>query len=252
MTISLELSGLTPDQRPAATWASALLLALARSEHAGRFPRRLTEPDHATWSRFRGRLTATDFVTLLLEDAAVLHPTPFSPVALGVPFRPDRLPEALSAAWLSAILAATPATVDDSAAYVTDQARRLGLPTRIARSDLHVVKSHQRVLELPGTGGQLSFHLATTHRDLSLQDTFTVACATWQELALAALVGLELNAPPAAFVHAADSDALRAPDHPLRTRSYDFVVGLHPDKGGLFRAEDQLAIWFPAARIVLV
>jgi hypothetical protein len=30
------------------------------------------------------------------------------------------------------------------------------------------------------------------------------------------------------------------------------VVGLHPDKGGLFRAADQLEIWFPDARILLV
>ena len=32
----------------------------------------------------------------------------------------------------------------------------------------------------------------------------------------------------------------------------DFVVGLHPTKGGLFRDEDQLAIWFSDARRLLV
>ena len=45
---------------------------------------------------------------------------------------------------------------------------------------------------------------------------------------------------------------LREPAHKLRQRSFDFVVGLHPDKGGLFRVEDQLAIWFSGTRIVLV
>jgi hypothetical protein len=249
-----DLSGLASDLRPAAAWASALLLSLARSERAGRLPPRLTEPSHATWTRFRGRLTASDFVAILLEDASVLHPIPFSAAALGVPFRPDRLPEHLCSTWLSAILSAPAPSPDgsDGPDYIVDQARRLGLTSRLARSDLHVVKSHQRVLELPGTGGQLSHHLATTHRDLSLQDTFTVACATWQELTLAALAGLDLNAPPAAFVHAVDPASLRNPDHPLRARSFDFVIGLSPDKGGLFRVEDQLSIWFPSARIVLV
>jgi hypothetical protein len=45
---------------------------------------------------------------------------------------------------------------------------------------------------------------------------------------------------------------LRNAEHPLRQRSFDFVVGLHPDKGGLFRVEDQLAIWFPNAKKILV
>ena len=34
----------------------------------------------------------------------------------------------------------------------------------------------------------------------------------------------------------------------MRQRTFDFVIGLHPDKGGLFRIENQLAIWFPTAK----
>jgi hypothetical protein len=122
----------------------------------------------------------------------------------------------------------------------------------MARSDLHVVKPHQKVLELPGTGGQLAHHIVRAQGDVTLQDNFTLACSTWQELTLAGVVALDLGAPHTDFItKLADSD-LRDAAHPLRQRSFDFVIGLHPDKGGLFRIEDQLAIWFPTAKILLV
>ena len=66
------------------------------------------------------------------------------------------------------------------------------------------------------------------------------------------MVALDLGAPHTDFiVKLADND-LRDATHPLRQRSFDFVIGLHPDKGGLFRIEDQLAIWFPTAKVLLV
>jgi hypothetical protein len=246
----LDLAALTSPQRPTGAWAAALLRALARDEVAGRRPVRLTEPQLATWTRFRGRLTATDLVTLLFEDAAVLHRVPFDPAALGDAVRLSQLPPNVAATWLTA-LASTDLT-PPSADYITEQARLLGLPTRMARSELHVVKSHQKVLELPGTGGQLAHHLVRSQRDVTLQDNFTLACSTWQELTLAGVVALDLGAPHTDFiVKLADND-LRDATHPLRQRSFDFVIGLHPDKGGLFRVEDQLAIWFPTAKVLLV
>ena len=136
--------------------------------------------------------------------------------------------------------------------YIGEQARLLGLPTRMARSELHVVKPHQKVLELPGTGGQLAHHLVSGQRDLTLQDNFVVACGSWQELTLAGVIALELGAPNADFATQVEVDDLRDSGHPLRQRSFDFVVGLHPDKGGRFGVPDQLAIWFPAAKILLV
>jgi hypothetical protein len=246
----LDLAALTSPQRPTGAWAAALLRALARDEVAGRRPVRLTEPQLATWTRFRGRLTATDLVTLLFEDAAVLHRVPFDPAALGDAVRLPRLPPEVAATWL-ATLASTDLAAP-SADYITEQARLLGLPTRMARSDLHVVKPHQKVLELPGTGGQLAHHIVRAQGDVTLQDNFTLACSTWQELTLAGVVALDLGAPHTDFItKLADSD-LRDAAHPLRQRSFDFVIGLHPDKGGLFRIEDQLAIWFPTAKILLV
>jgi hypothetical protein len=247
---TIDISSLTNEQRPTGTWAVSLLHAIARDEAAGRRTPRLTEPRLDTWTRFRGRLTSVDLIALLFEDAAVLHRIPFDVVAVGGPLQPERLPESLTDQWLEALAALS--LTNSGADYVQEQARLLGLPTRIARSDLHVVKPHQKVLELPGTGGQLAHYLASSQRDLTLQDNFTVACSSWQELTLAGIVALELAAPHSDFAARIEVEELKNPDHGIRRRSFDFVVGLHPDKGGMFRVEDQLAMWFPTAKILLV
>jgi len=247
---NLDLSGVAEDQRPTALWAASLLRALARDEVAGRRPQRLTEPQFGTWSRFRGRLTSADLIALLFEDAAVLHRVPFDAAALGDVIGPERLTETAADAWVRS-LGSWPHD-EASSDYVLEQARFLGLPTRLARSELHVVKPHQKVLELPGTGGQLAHHLVSSQRDLTLQDNFVVACGSWQELTLAGVIALEVGAPHSEFASPVAVDDLRKAEHPIRQRSFDFVVGLHPDKGGLLRVEDQLAIWFPTAKILLV
>lgn len=250
MNQALDLSGLNAEQRPTGAWAAALVHALARDEAAGRRPERLTEPRQDTWRRFRGRLTATDFLSLLFEDAAVLHRIPFDPAAVGGSVRPEALPDATVESWLNAIAHADLSTAGPN--YILDQAKRIGLPTRLARSDLHVVKPHQKVLELPGTGGQLAHHLVSAQQDLTLQDNFVIACSTWQELTLAGVVALDLGSPHTDFIVATEVSALRALEHPLRQRSFDFVIGLHPEKGGLFRYENQLASWFSNATVLLV
>jgi hypothetical protein len=250
MPSTLDVGSLSSEQRASGTWAASLLHALARDEVSGRRPQRLTEPRLATWNRFRGRLSATDLVSLLFEDAAVIHRVPFDASAVGGPLRVERLPESVTQSWIDAIGSLD---LEGSAAdYIADQAKLLGLPTRMARSDLHVVKPHQKVLELPGTGGQLAHHLVSSQNDLSLKDNFTVACGSWQELTLAGIVALELSAPNTEFATRVDVADLRDAKHPLRQRSFDFVIGLHPDKGGLFRVEDQLAIWFSGAKVLLV
>ena len=247
---TLDVAGLTDEQRPTGAWAASLLHALARDEAAGRRSRRLTEPNLATWTRFRGRLTSVDLAALLFEDAAVLHRVPFDAAAIGGSLAFEQIPTAIADEWLRAI----PELPLDAAGadYILEQARLLGIPTRMARSELHVVKAHQKVLELPGTGGQLAHHLVTTQAGLTVHDNFVVACGAWNELTLAGIVALDLAAPHSDFVVPVNVEELRKPDHPIRQRSFDFVIGLDPDKGGLFRVEDQLAIWFPSAKIVLV
>lgn len=247
---ALDISALPQVQEPMAAWAVALLHALARDEAAGRRTQRLTEQGLGTWKRFRGRLTSVDLAELLFEDAAVLHPIPFAPAAVGGSFKLSRLSEPTVDGWIDAVLGMNLTAA--GAEYILAQAKLLGISTRLARSDLHVVKPHQRVLELPGTGGQLAHHVVSSQRDLTLQDNCVIACSSWQELTLAGVVALDLGAPHTEFVARVDIEGLRDPNHPLRQRIFDFVVGLHPDKGGLFRIEEQLAIWFPQARVLLV
>jgi hypothetical protein len=210
----------------------------------------VTEAKQATWSRFRGRLQARDLLALIFEDAAVIHPIPFDPNLMGADIHLDHLPNDLVQTWLDTLPNLDLRT--PGADYILEQAQLLGLPTRMGRSDLHVIKQHQRVLELPGTGGQLAHHLVSTTPELSLQSNFTIACGTWKELALAGLVALDVGAPHADFVLSVETDGLQQSTHPLRQRTFDVVIGLHPDKGGLFQEANQLAIWFPAAKILLV
>lgn len=140
------------------TYAAALLEAIAREEASGRRRARLTEPGQATWQRFRGRLGNADLLRLLAEDAAVVHPLPFSATRVGMSL--DELNDGV----VDRFIANLPSTdlKRSSGAYIEAQAQRLGLPTKLARSDLHQVKRHQKVLELPGTGGQLCHHLVST------------------------------------------------------------------------------------------
>ncbi|MBI2893938.1 MAG: hypothetical protein HYY06_10330 [Deltaproteobacteria bacterium] len=231
-------------------YAQALLHALARDEAAGRRPPRLTEPGQATWQRFCGRLGSGDFLRLLAEDAAVVHPIPFDTIRLSTELSLDLVPDQLVDDWLAALpsLDLTKSATD----YIGDQARLLGVTTQLARSELQQVKRHQRVLELPGTGGQLAHHLVATQPELSLQGNCVVACDGWRQLTLAGIVGLDLGAPNSDYVVAASAAALREDRHPLRQQRFDFVVGLRPDKGGELQVEDELALWFHGARIVLV
>lgn len=98
--LSFDVSTLSDAQRPTGVWTASLLHALARDEVAGRRRPRLTEPKLDTWARFRGRLSSVDLVSLLFEDAAVLHRVPFDPEAVGGSLRPSRLPESVTDGWL--------------------------------------------------------------------------------------------------------------------------------------------------------
>lgn len=232
-----------------ADYTRVLLLALARDEALERRPARLIEPGQATWQRFRGRLSSADLFRLLVEDAGVVHPIPFDPTRLRAPFDLADLDDELVDELLKSL-----ATLDlrrPPAEYGDEQARHLGITPRLARSELHQVKPHQKVLELPGTGGLLSHHLVTTQAGLTLQQNCTIACDGWRELTLAGVIALDREAPHTDFVVAAATTDLGDPAHPLRQQSVDFVVGLRPDKGGKLQAADQLALWFHGAKIVL-
>jgi hypothetical protein len=232
----------------ASTYARTLFDALVRDEASGRRGPRLTEAGQATWQRFRGRLGSADLLRLLAEDGAVLHPIPFAPGQVGVSL------DDVEDAAIDQLLVDLPARdlTRPGAEYIESQAQLLGVPTRLARSELHQVKPHQKVLELPGTGGQLCHHLVSTQAGLSLQGNCMIACGSWPELVLAGCVALELGAPNSSFIVSATAEDLKHDQHPLRQQRFDFVVGLRPEKGGKLMAADQLALWFHGAKLVLV
>jgi hypothetical protein len=241
---ALPIRDIGAEHAPAAAYGAAVLHALAREEQAERRPRRLLEPDQATWARFRGRLGARDFLELLLEDAAVTQPHPFhAATVLPAPAALGSLPHDLVAGWIAAL-----PTLDlaaPSADYIATQAKQLGVTVRGAKADLHRVKPHHKILEAPGSGGQLALHMIQTRPELHLRDSFTIACCGWAEATLAGLVAVELAT-------SGDLPITVDPDlGELRKRSFDYVVGLTPDKGG---RHDALALrrLFPGAEVVLV
>lgn len=244
---SLSVSNLSAKARVVGSFVAAVVYALAREELRGKRPKRLTEPGLATWKRFRGWLGPRDLVELVLQDAATTQPVPFD---VGRVFDDGAralrsLPQERVGDWLGML--------DDieldaaGGAYITAQAAQLGIDTRLARSDLVKVKAHHRVLELPGTGGQLAYHMVTTQDELYLQDVFTIACDSWQELTLAGLVAVELGLTGEPPVRLDPDLSLAAGDR----ERFTHVVGISPDKGGLFEPS-MLAERFPRANVVLV
>jgi hypothetical protein len=245
--LTLPLDGLAAAQKTLAVYAAAILHALARDEQAGRRPRRLTEDGLVTWERFRHLLGPTHLLQLLAEDAAVGHSVPFDAAAFLDGPGLERLDEDLVGKWLQAL---PDLDLDaDSVAYVQAQARLLGVSERMARSDLHKVQAHHKILELPGSGGQLSHFLA--HRDgIYLQDAVTIACKDKSELILAGLIAVELGAPDARAFASIDPELNEARQDTRRT-SFHYVLGRAPDKGGLYKKERLLEI-FPSATVLLV
>jgi len=245
----IDLRGLSEQVQDAARYLSAALHALAREETLGRRSRRLLEDDLATWQRFRGRLTETDLALLLLEDAAVTQPFAFDAAGVlgATAVHLDRLDPARLRPWLRALpgLPLAQAAGD----YLGEQARRLGLTTRLGRSDLHRgIRPHHKVLELPGTGGQLASYLVASLEGIYLRDVFTIAWGDWRDRLLAGLTavdgGLSGQAP---IAPTAGIDDLRSAG-----QRWDYVLGAVPERGVQPYDLDTLRAWFPGATVLLV
>lgn len=238
---------MTERSQTAYLFTEVTLHALAREEVAGRRNKRLLEPQHLSWERFRGRLGSAAFSLLLLEDGAVTHPAAFDvPGLLGGTDALTALPDAQVEALLAGITESSVAGA--GADYLQAQAQRLGIPHRFARSKLPTsIRAHHKVVELPGSGGLLAHHLCSTLEGLYFQDVFTVTCASWQERLLAGLVALELGV--GGTLPILEDPALE--EVRQRVLAPDFVLGLSPDKGGLF-SEEQLRTRFPSSLTTLV
>ena len=239
-----------PSETPSQRFTRAALWALAREEAHGRRPARLTEPNLASWQRFRGRLTASDLARLVLEDGAVSHPSTFEAASiLPTGFQLGSGSDALVEELLSGL--EPEGLKAPSSTYLQEQAARLDIPTRFARSDLPTgIQPHHRVVELPGTGGLLAHHICSTREGVFLQDVFTVACGGWEERALAGLVALELGV--------VDAPNLRIdPDLSLTRAAFedqapDWVLGLSPKRGGRWTREELLVAFPGLTNVALV
>lgn len=242
----LPIDGVRGQSRTRVCAIAAATQALARSEERNERRPTLRGDGLPAWQRFKGRLDAIDYIRLQLENAAATQPFAFDLSALvgdGELF--SSLPLELASEWVE--LSGLMESEVEAEEFVTDVARLLKLPTRFGRADLHKVLPHHRVLELPGTGGQLALHLVRRYEDVFLQDSFTIACATWQERLLAGIVAVECGLSGTAPIVL---DPTLAVSRDLHDR-YDHVVGLTPDSGGLLAA-NQLALWFPSADIQLI
>ena len=246
---ALDLRGIRPDHKVAAQFVCAALHALGREEVAGRRPMRLTEPDRATWRQFRGRMNDRDLVELVIEDAAVTQPFAFdAPGLLGAEaLRIQQLPVDRVTAWLGALADLDLQAPSDE--YLADQARRLELASRLARTDLHRgIRPHHRVLELPGSGGQLSKFLADALPDVYLRDVFVIAWSNWRDRMLAGLAAVESGLTGTAPVlPEAGLDGVRE-----RGERFDFVIGARPERDLQPHDRAVLEQWFPGATVVLV
>lgn len=231
--------------------ARCLLTALARRERAGRAPHRLLEPGLATWRQFEGNLGLRHLLALLAEDASVRFPLPadlkrvFGVDAVAADL--SRVPDVAVYTWMQAL---TPSVLDSPRSdAIGDAAKALGLPTRFAGADLHKIQADKRVLELPGTGGQLVARALERSPEAYLHTNATVLTSTWADRTLAGVVAMEWDAPGVAF--AVDDPDLAWATEPDQRNRFHLVLGLQPDKGGAWDATT-VAARFPAATVVLV
>jgi hypothetical protein len=176
----------------ALTWT---LRAIARLEgpDAPR-PRRLTEPDFVRWRRLSPRGSWRSFIALLHEDLAPSFPYPFdlerwarSPLADLEEDAAERLVRE-TAAW------ADEPERPDTATFLRNAARDLGLPSGGALSDLPRTSPGQRVLELPGTGGRVASHQIENLPGLALHVQFAFVADTDAERITVGLAVVEARA----------------------------------------------------------
>jgi hypothetical protein len=150
----------TVEQNEVPQFLQASLRAVVRAEAQGRLPARFTGTGVAVWETFRNELTAADLVALAIQDAGVTMPVPFDPRVWWSGWPDWTLFQASEDAerWIQEALEQADLPRD---AYLREQAAflEIGLPADAAVTALPTPASHERWLELPGTGGWLAYAL---------------------------------------------------------------------------------------------
>lgn len=209
---------------PHHTFYAVATFALARAECAGHVPERFTGDGAKRWDQFANELTKADLLDLAIQDSASAYPIPFGLRQTLAGYENDDLglePEAAHKVIREAVSTAD-SSQDD---YLRAQAKRLAIKliSEEALSLLPVPEPHHTVLELPGTGGWLSYYIVTRpDSDVYLWENFVIACASWQEVMLAGLIAFELNAPPHKELPITQDEFLQ---EVLEDNRYDWIVG---------------------------
>ena len=232
-------------------FASVAAIALVRAEVAGRLPLRFTRSGPQLWEAFRNQLGLTDLLDLVVRDAAEAMPQAFAlhrlwPEASGDELR-DLSPDQIGK-WVDRGKGLAEQSTDD---YLRAQAQALdvGPPPAESLKRLPVPEAHHHVLELPGSGGWLAYHLASRpHTAVYYWENFTIACGTWQEQLLAGLIAFELGAP--------SRQELPIVRDPTLARvlngdvAFDWIVGLREENER--RADALRSFLKPEGRVVLL
>jgi len=233
------------------TFASAAVRALVRAEVAGRAPLRFTSSGPQLWAAFRNELTDADLLDLAVRDLAVAMPQFFAlnqlwPEASGEELR------AISPAEAAQCIAEAVAQADQPReVYLQAQAKTLSirLPSGESLKRLPVPEAYHRILELPGSGGWLAYHLASRPGTaVYYWENFTITCGTWQEQLLAGLIAFELGAPPRRelpIVH--DPTLAQVLNEDV---AFDWIIGLREENAR--RASALRSFLKPEGQVVLL
>jgi hypothetical protein len=190
----------------------------------------LTEPDYERWHRVRRKLGWVAFIDLLHEDLAEAFPTSFALERWST--HPTRDGAGLDDAAAKALIdeAARPDDAD-RLTFLRLACRGLGLMEGGNIAMLPKVQSHQSALELPGCGGRIAAHQATTH-GLSFHERFTFVADTDAERVAIGLAAAELRANAPRILTTAELRAERpAFDHVFGIKGYPAAEGLAAELG---------------------
>jgi hypothetical protein len=240
-----------PDYEEIVNFASVVTAALLRAEGVGRVPARFTGTGSQFWTAFRNELTSADLLDLAVRDAAMTMPQPFAlhwlwPEAAGDDLRiipPEQVEE-----WIKQAKDLADQSPD---AYLRAQAHSLGirLPWEKGLEGLPMPEAHHHILELPGSGGWLAYHIAARPgAAVYYWENFTIACGTWQEQLMAGLIAFELGAPPHRELAIVNDPTLVSVlgDE----AAFDWIVGLREDNAR--RADALRSFLKPEGQVVLV
>lgn len=232
-------------------FASVVTAALLRAEKAGRVSPRFTSTGPQLWAAFRNELTLTDLLDLAVRDAAMAMPQAFAlhrlwPGASGDELHalsPDQVGE-----WIERGKGLAEQSADE---YLRAQAQALDIRLLPEESltRLPEPEAHHHILELPGSGGWLAYHVAS-RPDTAVYywENFIIACGTWQEQLLAGLIAFELGAPARRELPIVRDPTLARVLND--DAAFDWIVGLQEENAR--RADALHSFLKPEGRVMLL